>query len=61
MSKIFILSLLVCLWLAPAAHAQLTAAEMREKATADESEPPRRKCSARSWSTCRVKRCAPFK
>ena len=35
MSKIFILSLLVCLWLAPAARAQLTAAEMREKATAE--------------------------
>jgi hypothetical protein len=35
MSKIFILSLLVCLWLAPAAQAQLTAAEMREKATAE--------------------------
>jgi hypothetical protein len=35
MCKIIILSLLVCLWLAPAAQAQLTAAEMREKATAE--------------------------
>lgn len=35
MSKIFILSALVCLSLAPAARAQLTAAEMREKATAE--------------------------
>jgi hypothetical protein len=38
MSKIFILSLLVCLWLAPAARAQLTAAEMREKAAAEEMQ-----------------------
>jgi hypothetical protein len=36
MTKIFILSLLVCLWLAPAAHAQLTAAELREKAAEEE-------------------------
>jgi hypothetical protein len=36
MTKIFILSLLVCLWLAPAAHAQLSAAELREKAAEEE-------------------------
>jgi hypothetical protein len=36
MTKIVILSLLVCLWLAPAAHAQLSAAELREKAAEEE-------------------------
>jgi hypothetical protein len=36
MTKILIVSLLVCLWLAPAAHAQLSAAELREKAAEEE-------------------------
>ncbi|HEY1471871.1 MAG TPA: nuclear transport factor 2 family protein [Candidatus Acidoferrum sp.] len=36
MTKILIVSLLVCLWLAPVAHAQLSAAELREKAAEEE-------------------------
>jgi hypothetical protein len=39
MAKIFILSLLVCLWLAPATHAQtqqLSPAELKEKAAEEE-------------------------
>ncbi len=36
MTKIVILSLLVCLWPAPAAHAQLSTAELKEKAAEEE-------------------------
>ncbi len=55
MSKLSVLSLLVCLSLAPASHAQhLSAAEMREKAAEEEMQ-------RQELVNLQVKQCARFK